>query len=240
MATTAESSEELRWRVYQEKPCSAPSPPPTAAFESEQKPDFRKDIGSLLEDTSFADVTFVLEGDEVKAHRNVLAARSPTFKAMFTSGLSESISGAVVRLSGKKSTFEAMLKYIYSDQVSIPDVDAAIDLLAMAEEYFLPGLKSECADVLMGKYLTEDTAVSLFQVASMFRAAVLKEKCAEFILRNTASINLADLGKDMLAELLLIACSMKQQVAEPMSADAFGPAGGPAFRTTCLQPASFG
>lgn len=102
---------------------------------------------SLLKDTTFADVTFEVEGQEVKAHRNILSARSPSFKAMFTryhchthvfpgprlqdslstirlwstscSGLSECAPEAVIRLDCRESIFQAVLKYIYYEEVSI-------------------------------------------------------------------------------------------------------------------------
>jgi hypothetical protein len=39
---------------------------------------------ALLADPTFADVAFEVDGEEVRAHRSILSARSPTFKAMFT------------------------------------------------------------------------------------------------------------------------------------------------------------
>jgi hypothetical protein len=41
-------------------------------------------MSALLDDQLFADVTFVVEGQEVRAHRAILSARCLTFRAMFT------------------------------------------------------------------------------------------------------------------------------------------------------------
>jgi hypothetical protein len=39
---------------------------------------------ALLVDPTFADVTFEVDEEEVRAHRSILSTRSPTSKAMFT------------------------------------------------------------------------------------------------------------------------------------------------------------
>jgi hypothetical protein len=161
----------------------------------------------MLNDPTFADVTFELEnGEQISAHRSILSARSPTFKAMFTrcmpaahthththtdpsltrplsfslcvcthsSGLSESVAGAVIKLDCSKAVFQDVIEFIYTEQVNIADVDAAIELLGRAEEYFLPDLKKRCEEVLVRDYLTEDTAPSLMRVADMYRTPGLK------------------------------------------------------------------
>ncbi|XP_065920429.1 speckle-type POZ protein-like isoform X2 [Dysidea avara] len=54
-------------------------------------PDLRlhKDFGTLLERGSFSDVTVVVDDVEFKAHKAVLAARSPVFNAMFEHSMME-------------------------------------------------------------------------------------------------------------------------------------------------------
>lgn len=43
--------------------------------------DLHRDLGNLLESTQGADVTFQVSGETFKAHRYVLAFRSPVFRA---------------------------------------------------------------------------------------------------------------------------------------------------------------
>ena len=58
-------------------------PPPTLA----------RDLSALVADPEFADVRFVAEGRAIVAHRFILEARCPYFKAMFRSGMMETRRG---------------------------------------------------------------------------------------------------------------------------------------------------
>jgi hypothetical protein len=84
------------------------------------------------------------------------------------------MAGAVIKLDCSKAVLQDVIEFIYTEQVNITDVDAAIELLGLAEEYFLPDLKKRCEEVLVRDYLTEDTASSLMRVADMYRTPGLK------------------------------------------------------------------
>lgn len=49
-----------------------------------------KGLGQLQKEGQFCDVTLLVDGKKFPVHRNVLAAFSPYFKAMFTNTLAES------------------------------------------------------------------------------------------------------------------------------------------------------
>ena len=55
-----------------------------------------KALGRLLETGLHSDVTLEVEGQELPAHKAILAARSPVFKAMFEHKMSEALEGKVV------------------------------------------------------------------------------------------------------------------------------------------------
>lgn len=48
-----------------------------------------EDLGNLWENTRFTDCCFFVRGKEFKAHKSVLAARSPVFNAMFEHEMEE-------------------------------------------------------------------------------------------------------------------------------------------------------
>jgi hypothetical protein len=53
--------------------------------------DLQRDYETLLfNEALFSDVIFVVEGEKIPVHRNILCARSSYFRGMFTSGLKES------------------------------------------------------------------------------------------------------------------------------------------------------
>lgn len=64
------------------------------------------------------DVTFIVEQTEIRAHKLVLSARSPVFAAEFRWHMDES-SIIIVVHDISASTFRAMLRFIYTDELPI-------------------------------------------------------------------------------------------------------------------------
>ncbi|XP_039827255.1 BTB/POZ and MATH domain-containing protein 2-like [Panicum virgatum] len=63
------------------------------------------------------DVTLVVEGAEIPAHKLVLSMRSPVFRAEFQGSMKERFTRSV-RIDGMSaSTFSAMLRFIYTDEL---------------------------------------------------------------------------------------------------------------------------
>jgi len=73
---------------------------------------------SLLEDGCFSDVTFLVKGEVLKAHSQILAARSEVFKAELGSGMRESLTKEVTVTDSDPQVFKAMLRFLYSDEFS--------------------------------------------------------------------------------------------------------------------------
>ncbi|KAJ4813585.1 BTB/POZ and MATH domain-containing protein 2 [Rhynchospora pubera] len=71
----------------------------------------------LLENKEMADVTFDVNGEIFTAHRLVLSARSPVFKAEFFGRMSESKLKCIQIKNIKPEIFKAMLHFIYSDSL---------------------------------------------------------------------------------------------------------------------------
>ncbi|CAN0167678.1 unnamed protein product, partial [Hapterophycus canaliculatus] len=105
---------------------------------------FMSDIRSLLNDQDLSDVTFVVEGSPVYAHKArkgaLLAARCPHFRAMFTSGMRESHEQEVVIPHVRLPIFKILLEYIYADSVDV-SLEDAVELFIAADLYTLDRLK---------------------------------------------------------------------------------------------------
>lgn len=83
------------------------------------------DFNTLLADDASADVTFVVGGRDVPAHRCILAARCETFRRMFNSSMREGSreEGQRVPIAEvSHAAFSCMLQYIYSGAVAVPEV----------------------------------------------------------------------------------------------------------------------
>ncbi len=68
------------------------------------------DVGALFEDTDYCDVTLVVEGVEMRAHKIILAARSEYFRALLYSGMRETNCQSVVINEAKPDAFRLLLR----------------------------------------------------------------------------------------------------------------------------------
>ena len=73
----------------------------------------------MLKGGEGADVTFTVGGQSFLAHRCVLAARSPVFKAELFGKMNETLAQSINIDGMEPSIFEALLHFIYTD--SLPD-----------------------------------------------------------------------------------------------------------------------
>ena len=87
----------------------------------------------MLENSKFHDVILCFGDKELKAHKNILSARSSVFEAMFSHDLSETRQNRVTIEDVSVDVFEVLLKYIYTGQVELDETFAA-DLLVAADK----------------------------------------------------------------------------------------------------------
>ena len=84
----------------------------------EEKRNFKKDLHNLLLDGRFSDVVLVVGGKEFKAHKNILAARSPVFAAMFDNEWKESQQNSRVEINEMDpEVFGDLILFLYTDQI---------------------------------------------------------------------------------------------------------------------------
>ena len=107
-------------------------------------PSLGANLGLLLEEGLFADVTFEVAGEQITAHRSILAARSTYFRAMFQSDCHEAQRDAVVRISDCPSeAFHRLLVWLYTDELQLDD-GHVVDVLRKAREYGLDRAYNLC------------------------------------------------------------------------------------------------
>jgi len=102
------------------------------------------DLLSLWEATSNADVTFVVQGEEIKGHKGILSARCEYFKRMFASETKENVTNKVVVPDVKPVVFRAMLQFFYSDTLPKDFDKVSLELLVAADKYGAEKLKQKC------------------------------------------------------------------------------------------------
>ncbi|CAO2173556.1 unnamed protein product [Urochloa humidicola] len=142
-------------------------------------------IAHLLDCPETSDVSFVINGESFPAHRAILAARSPVFKAQLFGSMADAKMPSIVLHDIAPTTFSAMLRFMYTD--SLPGDDELgnnaeekfQDLLAVADRYALDRLKLLCARKLWDS-VSVDTVATTLVCAETYNCPELKKKCIGF------------------------------------------------------------
>lgn len=168
---------------------------------------------SMLDDEATADVVLTVEGERIYAHRCVLVARCDMFKTMLSSGLAEGRPAAGAQCGegddaparperegvrpplwavsvreAEPRIFRKMLEFLYAGAIHVPP-ELAPGLLALADQYMLPGLKLICGFALR-KSICIETVCRIYQSADRFdcEGSELKAQCLDFILHHYDAI----------------------------------------------------
>ncbi|KAG2613573.1 hypothetical protein PVAP13_4KG360392 [Panicum virgatum] len=145
-------------------------------------------LGELLQKGTGADVTLAVSGESFKAHKAILASRSPVFAAAFFGRMKEKHLQVIEIKDMDAAVFGAMLRFIYTD--SAPELDRPEDgaavaqhLLVAADRYGIDRLKLICEDRLYDGVNVE-TAAATLALAEQHGCSHLKAKCVEIIAAN--------------------------------------------------------
>ncbi|XP_065209915.1 speckle-type POZ protein-like [Planococcus citri] len=144
-----------------------------------------KGLERLLRDQTFVDVTFVVDGKNFGAHKNILASRCPVFEAMFKHNMQENKSNEVNISDIRPEVFEEFLLFMYTDKT--PNYKLVTELLVVADKYQVEGLRVLCEEII-SKELTVENAFDLLFFADLHGAERLLSKVAFYIKTNPANL----------------------------------------------------
>jgi speckle-type POZ protein len=145
--------------------------------------DMHLHFGDLLSSKACVDVEFRVAGETFSAHRSVLAARSPVFRAQFCGPIRSSTEA--IRIDDMEArVFSALLSFIYTDALPEMKQDEesamAQHLLVAADKYGLDRLKLICEDKLSSDIDTSSVATILV-LAEQHHCCGLKAACLAFL-----------------------------------------------------------
>ena len=123
------------------------------------------------------DITLVAkEGNEFKAHRNVISAASPFFSKLLNSDMREKEEGVIRFEEISESILGVIVKFIYTGSIEVNRKNAK-NLIVAADYLLLESLK-----VIAGRFLEKQ--MSNYNCISTFHFAE-KYRCQELVLRST-------------------------------------------------------
>ncbi|GBP51349.1 Actin-binding protein IPP [Eumeta japonica] len=162
----------------------------------------------FLRTSRFCDIQIQSGQVTVKAHRVVLAAASPYFKALFNTGLKESSEELVDLPSVHPDVLPLVVNYIYTGRVTIHS-STAQELMAAAHMLCLDGLVTGCARFLE-RQLDPSNALSMLSFAEIYSCSELIEHTLDYIWEHWAIVTrMEDFLDVKLASLIRILSSDK-------------------------------
>ena len=190
-----------------------------------------KDLCALLDSGEGTDVVFRVGDEEIPAHRTILVARSPMFKAMLAdhwnggSGSSSSSSSSSASSSGggsaaipiegtEPAVFKQLLRWIYTGQCEGGALAAMADHLFEAGGKFgVPALQAAAQ-----RQMIADLAVAkvcdYFALARAHDDEELQDACAALVSKQMLAVTQSEGFKRLAAERPLLMAALMQTIGE--------------------------
>jgi len=168
---------------------------------------FMQNLKEMLHNPEFSDVTFIVEGRQIYAHKIILSRRCEHFAAMFRSGMRESHESTIEMPNVSYDVFMLVLEYLYTDSVKI-EVDYAIEFYLLADLYQISRIKEMCILVIK-RNLSSENAAKLLQASHDAHCQILKDICMEYIVVNFDFISKSEDIKVVSHGLLLEILAMR-------------------------------
>jgi leucine-zipper-like transcriptional regulator 1 len=164
------------------------------------------ELRAMVDDETLSDVTFLVEGTPVYAHKLMLT-RCSYFRALFLGEMMESKMSTVRIEQVSHPIFLQVLEYLYTDQLRIP-LESAMELFEAADLFCIPRLKTMCEKRML-QSINVDNAAAIFHAADMHSALALRQKAKKYIMSHfeliSKTASFEEMGRrniDLLFELL--------------------------------------
>lgn len=167
---------------------------PSCSRYSRSTLDQIQDFRAMINDTTLSDITFVVEGREIYAHKLMLV-RCSYFQSLFLGPMKESTMSTIEIDQVRYPIFMSVLDYLYTDQVNFPLSDA-MELFQAADLFCIPRLKTICEKRML-QSITVDNAASIFHAADTHSAVALRQKARKYILAHFEEVSKSKAFEEM-------------------------------------------
>ena len=161
-------------------------------------------LKSMYDTGQLIDVTICVQDQEFPCHRNVLAATSPYFRAMFTTDLNESKQDKINILEVDANSVQQVVEYAYTGRIEITKNNAQ-NLLAVASLFQIIPIHNACAK-FMETQLDISNCIGIHYFAQIHSCDELRNKAKEHIEKNFTEVSQGEefvsLTKDKVSEIL--------------------------------------
>lgn len=158
--------------------------------EMNQSRELLHSMNNLRLDKQLSDVSITVKGKKFNAHKLVLAAGSPYFKAMFTGNLKESKKSEITLDYLDHNTFELILNYVYTARIKVAD-DNVQSLFVASSFLQINKIQLKCSDFLKHR-LAPNNCLGIGLLAEKHSCEDLKNSAMEYILKHFEVVFLSE------------------------------------------------
>ncbi|CAG7833679.1 unnamed protein product [Allacma fusca] len=177
---------------------------PEPAFDV-QMTTLEQDMDQFLRSTGkdFCDITLVLDGAPIQAHKAILAARCSYFEGMFRSFMPDDSVIQIGEMIPSRQSFDSLMRYIYCGEVSMPPEDS---LYLFSAPYYYGftnnRLQAFCKQNLEMN-VTFENVIQILEAASRIQAHDMKKYALNLITHNFPKVCRLPKMRSLNRELLL-------------------------------------
>lgn len=140
---------------------------------------------SLYEEKKLTDFKIICEDQEFCVHKIILVCQSDVFQAMFENPMKESREDTLTIRDFEPKIVEAMIRYLYSDEMSKKLSDAELkQLLLIADKYNLDKLMKICFNELLKIIKTFEQAADFIIFTGSHNFIDMKKLVIQFMKEN--------------------------------------------------------
>lgn len=164
-----------------------------------------KQLKIMYDEGQLTDIVVEVDhGKTFSCHRNVLAAISPYFRSMFTSGLTESTQKEVRIVGVEAESMDLVLNYAYTSKVVLTEANVQA-LFTAASIFQIPSIQDQCAKYMIS-HLDPQNSIGVFIFADHYGHQELGDRSKEYIRKKflcvTKEQEFLQLTKDQLISIL--------------------------------------
>ncbi|GFQ98267.1 TD and POZ domain-containing protein 4 [Trichonephila clavata] len=149
--------------------------------------DLKKDLELLYNEGTLSDVKLCTSNQTFHAHKAILSARSPVFRAMFTTDMQEKIQECVNVPDVEDDTVRRMLRYMYSNTLEGFQWESAWKLYSAADKYEILTLKRNCSSFFK-RNLSPSKVCDVLVLADMHLDGDLKKAAEDYVFENEMNV----------------------------------------------------
>nr|XP_031838427.1 leucine-zipper-like transcriptional regulator 1 isoform X2 [Nomia melanderi] len=164
---------------------------------------FLKSVGS-----EFCDITLMLDGMPIPAHKAILAARCSYFESMFRSFMPENnmVNIQIGEMIPSPESFDSLLRYIYYADVSMPPEDSLYLFTAPIFYGFTNNRLQAFCKQNLEMNISFENVIQILEAADRMQAIDMKKYALDLIVRHFTEVarlpKLRQLSKELLLDII--------------------------------------